>query len=73
MSVLDIGTYRTVRGELLHRRVDTAGHVRCEIEQLDGSLCEVDEDGAVAIALLSHDPGWPCDRDDPVGTLVDAD
>jgi len=63
--VLQVGTYRTVQGELLHYRVDATGKVRCEIEGTDGSLragCEVCD----CDVLLSDDPDWPWR--DPRGT-----
>jgi hypothetical protein len=57
--MLQVGTYRTVRGELLHYRLDASGEARCEVERADGSLrdgcesCDCD-------VLLSDDPDWPC-------------
>lgn len=56
--MLQAGTYRTVRGELLHYRIDPSGEARCEVEHADGSLregCEVCDRGV----LLSDDPDWP--------------
>ena len=56
--MLQIGTYRTVRGELLHYRVDAAGTPCCEIECADGSVregCETCD----ADVLISDDPWWP--------------
>lgn len=53
-----VGTYRTVRGELLHHRIDAAGKAHSEVERADGSLRE----GCVICdgdALLSDDPEWP--------------
>ena len=70
--MLSVGTYRTAQGGLLHRRLDAAGHVRCEIERDDGSLCEVDEERAVVTVLLSRDPDWPGDVA-RVAALMDAD
>ena len=56
--MLQVGTYRTVRGELLHYRIDETGRPRFEVERADGSrqagreVCERD-------VLLSDDPDWP--------------
>ncbi len=56
--MLQVGTYRTVRGELLHYRIDASGKSCCDVERADGSvregceICDVD-------VLLSDDPAWP--------------
>ena len=71
MTVLQVGTYRTVSGELLHYRLDPAGAPRCEIERADGSRrpgCEICDCGV----MLSDDPDWPW-RDPLVPSLVFVD
>ena len=55
---LQVGTYRTVHGELLHVHLDPAGRTSCDVECVDGSQrdgCEVCDAGV----LLSDDPTWP--------------
>ena len=70
MIALQVGTYRTVGGELLHYRVDAMGNVRCDVEHADGSrrpgcaVCDCD-------VLLSDDPDWPwTDRTDSPSLVV---
>lgn len=56
--MLQVGTYRTARGELLHYGIDALGKARCEVERADGSRregCEICD----ADVLLSDDPAWP--------------
>ena len=56
--MLEVGTYRTVGGELLHYSVDETGKACCEVECADGSVrvgCEVCDPEA----FLSDDPAWP--------------
>lgn len=56
--MLQVGTYRTVRGELLHNQIDATGRTCCEVEAVDGSLregCEICD----AEVLLFDDPAWP--------------
>ena len=70
--MLQVGTYRTSHGELLHYRIDPSGRTRCEVECVDGSVrdgCEVCDEGV----LLSDDPSWPWTdpRDAPSFALID--
>ena len=56
--MLQVGTYRTVRGELLHYRIDVTGKACCEVESVDGAVhegCETCD----ADVFLCDDPEWP--------------
>lgn len=69
---LQAGTYRTERGELLHRWADEHGQERCEIECVDGSVregCEICDAGV----LLSDDPAWPWSDPRSIASLVVID
>jgi hypothetical protein len=70
--MLQVGTYRTVRGEFLHYGIDAAGRPCCEVERIDGSLregCEIRD----ADVLLSDDPTWPWRDAEPIPSLVVID
>ena len=70
--MLQVGTYRTVRGELLHYRIDVAGKACCEVERADGSRregCEICEPDV----LLSDDPAWPWHDPRAIPSLVIVD
>ena len=53
------GTYRSVCGRLLHRRVDAAGRISWESEDEDGTCRTVDLAATARPVLLSDDPAWP--------------
>jgi hypothetical protein len=70
--MLQVGTYRTERGELLHYRIDASGKACCEVECSDGSVregCEICDAGV----LLSDDPAWPWRDPGPIASLAIID
>jgi hypothetical protein len=56
--MLQVGRYRTERGELLRYGIDPSGRTCWEVERSDGSVREGYEICDAGV-LLSDDPAWP--------------
>lgn len=72
MNAIGEGTYRSVCGRLLHRRVDAAGS-SWESEDEDGTRRSVDLAATARPVLLSDDPAWPSGIGGPLEPVLDPD
>lgn len=63
-TIVDLGTYRTPEGDLLHCWCDSSGVVTAEREGPDGRV-RVDPSAVTSAVKLSDDPFWP-ENDEPV-------
>lgn len=68
-TAIDLGTYRTVDGQLVHCWYDDAGRLRAEREGPGGSRVRVDPSVLTGAVKLSDDPLWP-DREPPVRSVL---
>jgi hypothetical protein len=65
---IDLGTYRTSDGDLVHCWYDASGLLMAEREGPRGKV-RVDPKVLLSAVKLSDDPLWP-DRDAPVQTVL---
>lgn len=67
-AVIDLGTYRTADGELVHCWYDSSGVLTAEREGPMGRV-RVDPSVVVKAVKLSDDPSWP-EAERPVGAVL---
>lgn len=68
VAAIDLGTYRTSEGDLVHCWYDSTGILMAETDGPKGKV-RVDPKVALSAVKLSDDPLWP-DREAPVQTVL---
>lgn len=58
-AVVELGTYRTRDGDLVHAWYDSSGVLMAEREGPNGRRVRVDPSAVTSAVKLSDDPFWP--------------